>query len=379
MRAAGLVLAAAAALVAAAAGAHVDAKRALASSLIRRANGHKERSLREVLDDHAGAGPRAAEEPPVRPASERKAAGKKAREPEVVMEGVSRPARPPRGAPPERPSTLSELFAWAIASTTRSANASRIVVPPSARASGADTDTVRAPAAANRAAAVDRAAAPEPVHVTMGGVEDDANLLQRSVYALARGPPSARAAALLQLEELCHSVDNGRDLAAAGGVPLVSRLLRAHAAGTRAAAAWALATCSQNNPGVQNATVVAGAVPVLSALAARDVDDLVRSRALFALNAILESSPGRLAFEAADDAVPALRRSLVDARDRRAARRALNLAELLAGRNLEFWKTLLEAWDVPPLIERLMREHRDMDVRESAARVIAALDGRVLT
>lgn len=145
----------------------------------------------------------------------------------------------------------------------------------------------------------------------------------------------------------------------------------------RAAAAWAVATCCQNNPPVQRAALQAGAVPTLARLAWRDVLT-VRARALFALNAVLGMEEARLAFESLPFATQVVTAALHDGRDFRATRRALNLVELLVRRNLDAWKTQLEAWDVPSLVERLMREHSDIDVRESAARIIAALDGRII-
>lgn len=200
-------------------------------------------------------------------------------------------------------------------------------------------------------------------------------LLYQSINALQTNSPSRASAALRTVEELCHSIHNGRALEQSGGFrPILSALSSRHRP-VRAAAAWAIATCCQNNPSVQRAALHAGAVPTLARLAWQDVLT-VRARALFALNAILGMEEARIAFENLPFATQVLTTSLRDNRDYRAVRRALNLVELLVCRNLDAWKTQLEAWDVPTLVEKLMREHSDIDVRESAARIIAALDGK---
>lgn len=129
---------------------------------------------------------------------------------------------------------------------------------------------------------------------------------------------------------------------------------------------------------MQTAALALQAVPTLADLAVHDTGEGVRARALFALKALVELEDARVAFEELPFAVEVVRMGLVDDGDVRATRRALNLAELLVQRNLDAWKTQLEAWDVPLLVERLMRSHPDSDVRESAARTIATLDGRTI-
>lgn len=88
-----------------------------------------------------------------------------------------------------------------------------------------------------------------------------------------------------------------------------------------------------------------GAVPVLMNLAAADVPQ-VCSRALLALNALVELNAARVLFEdvVSKSGMEALRRPLVDQSDPRATRRALNLAHALVSRNLDSWKSYLEAW-----------------------------------
>jgi hypothetical protein len=179
-------------------------------------------------------------------------------------------------------------------------------------------------------------------------------------------PPSTR--------QLCHGTEEASDLRAAGGLRVVVGDLSAGAAEVRASAALALSSCAQNNPAVQENALSLGAVPVLMALAARD-EPAVCSRALLALNALVELNAARALFEdvASRSGIEALRRPLVEGGNARATRRALNLAELLAARNLDAWKTYIEAWDLSPVIEALLY-HRDADVREASARLIAVLE-----
>ena len=105
----------------------------------------------------------------------------------------------------------------------------------------------------------------------------------------------------------------------------------------------------------------------------------VRGKALFGLNALLEMEEARVEFEGLNMAVHVVRVGLEDREDVRAIRRALNLAELLVQKNLDSWKTQFEAWDIMVIVERLMRTHEDFDVRESAARMIAVMDGKSIS
>ncbi|CDF39833.1 unnamed protein product [Chondrus crispus] len=218
----------------------------------------------------------------------------------------------------------------------------------------------------------------DDMEILSSASESEYDIIRRNVHVVDAAGMSAskKVRALLMLEELCHSIDNGRDLQVSGGIKPLLRALQSRHDKVRASAAWALATCCQNNPPVQNASLALDAVPILSNLAAHDASSGVRSRALFALNAMLELESARAAFEELPYAIDAVRNALVDTSDFRATRRALNLTELLVQKNLDSWKTQLEAWDIPILVERLMRSHPDIDVRESAARTIAALDGR---
>lgn len=207
--------------------------------------------------------------------------------------------------------------------------------------------------------------------------EIEVHLLRQSIAALNTTSASEATAALRVLQELCHSIHNGRALETSGGIERVLDVLGSRHRRVRAAALWAVATCCQNNPPVQKAALRNGAVQTLAKIAWKDVLT-VRARALFALNALLGMEEARETFENLPYATHVVIAALRDGRDFRATRRALNLVELLVGRNLDAWKTQLEAWDVPAIIERLMREHTDVDVRESAARIIAALDGKIV-
>lgn len=425
-----------------------DSKRVLASRLIRSADKHKERSLRDVLGE-SDRSFQSASRSGNRDEERRKARAERAARDRVFESGGSiRKARESEAktstedesaekeqVEDERHGirTMSELFQWAINNTVRgSSYGGLFTIGERDDTPAADSDgSVR-----ERAVEVDlpqddkvireneklsavrqqgkfsgrRALPPGTARATRdsvrnargrgatGGVnggaksinvDDDLELLtsaseseydimRRNVHVLDNEGMSAnkKVRALLMLEELCHSIDNGRDLQISGGISPLLRALNSRHDKVRASAAWALATCCQNNPPVQNASLELNAVPKLSKLAAHDVNANVRSRALFALNAMLELESARIAFEELPHAIDAVRNALVDSSDFRATRRALNLAELLVQKNLDAWKTQLEAWDVPILIERLMRTHPDIDVRESAARTIAALDGR---
>lgn len=125
---------------------------------------------------------------------------------------------------------------------------------------------------------------------------------------------------------------------------------------------------------MQENAVALGAVPVLLRLAAGD-EPSVCSRALLALNALVELNAARQLLEdvVSSAGIEALRRPLVEQTNMRATRRALNLVELLAARNLDAWKTYIEAWDLSPVIESLLF-HENADIRESAARLVTVLE-----
>lgn len=355
----------------------VDSRREVASRLLRTAASHKERSLRDVLIER-----------------------------DAAREARPAPPPPPASPPREEPSirTMSQLFAWAINTTVytatvessggasagvdgRAPGSVRIEVGPrEVRADATVAGEQRAlPGSSRRKSGRPRrargvASDAADLELLNSATESEFDVLRRHVHTL-RGEraPGVTVHALQVVEELCHSIDNGRDLQVSGGLaPLLGALDSRHDA-VRASAAWALATCCQNNPPVQNASLALGAVPRLARLAVRDGSAAVRSKALFALNALLELESARVAFEELPFAVHVVRKALLDPSDHRATRRALNLTELLVQKNLDAWKTQLEAWDVPVLIERIMRSHPDNDVRESAARTIAALDGRVVS
>lgn len=389
-----------------------DERRAVASRLIRSANRNKERSLRDVLGESRQRDDAVRMRKSVDGVDGASSAEGVVRdemregEEEVEMEDESTARN--SGA---NLNSMSELFAWAINSTVYGATANytdllfspvdhdsrpapeqghqdmdveeREVLRAAAKAATVRVQRALPSVASSHASSKDSSFIPPPraERQKFGFVHDtEFDLMRRNVDALdsKRVSVTSRVNALLMLEELCHSIDNGRDLQISGGIePIIRAMSNSHDT-VRASAAWALATCCQNNPPVQNASVALDAVPILARLAAQDVSSTVRSRALFALNAMLEHEPARLSFEELSSAVQVVRRALVDQSDFRATRRALNLAELLVRRNLDSWKTTLESWDIPPVVDRLMRTHRDIDVRESAARVIAALDGRNL-
>lgn len=354
-----------------------EEKRALASRLLRNADVHKRSSLRDVLEENAIPSP-----------------GKP--KPESVK--VSKPPEQPEQRQPASFRSVSQLFAWAI-TNTGSLRRENKTIPlsitlsstsrtprPSAHSSvesnqrpkelpSRPSRTMKPPESEHSSKSIHPSSSSHIFQYT----EFDVLLQNVNVLKTPTSRVSHITSALLRLEELCHSTDNGRDLQSSGGIePLVNALNTPNHL-IRANAAWALATCCQNNPPVQNASLQLDAVPTLARLASTDEEPVVRAKALFALNSILELEEARVVFEQLPSSIHTLKRSLNEKEDVRATRRALNLAELLLTKNLDAWKTMLEAWDVPYMVERLMREHHDLDVRESAARTIAALDGKQIS
>lgn len=394
-----------------------DEKRALASRLIRSANKHKDRSLRDVL--------RETDAPTPKFTSRRDEQRLKMRVERVAKERFSR-SKPQQNSFVDEDGTrerseeddvragvhtMSQLFAWAINNTVKSVAFSYSTKLPEQpirddihqtrqtenddnadqtqkrkmellsqkRALPTGTERTRGGRARRKRMTANLGISRDDFDLLKSATESEFDIIKRNVRILDMdkdGNPKQRVKALLMLEELCHSIDNGRDLQISGGIKPVLNALHSHHENVRASAAWALATCCQNNPPVQNASLALGAVPMLSHLAADDQSSTVRAKALFALNAMLELEDARTTFEELPGAINVLKNALVDSSDFRATRRALNLTELLVQRNLDAWKTQLEAYDVPVVIELLMRSHPDRDVRESAARTIAALDGR---
>lgn len=405
-----------------------DAKRKLAQELISKADAHKEHSMRDVLRERtvSSAGMKSARKRSSTFAKHSARVGKDEHKPVQTKHekplnnennivhnkartranheatGSSRRQEMSRefDSPDEYAlRTWAEMFHWAINTTVVHAETSALLSgsPLTVRAkkndSGYQASQTRAEfrsiAARSFSQPVGAVYSPKEnkylqrvdgalYHSYMHATDAEADVMLRALDVIRQSSQNnvrGLVRALLILEELCHGIDNGRDLHAAGGLETVVKLMSAEHAEVRASAAWTLGTCAQNNPTVQNASVNLGAVPVLVYMAADDVDVSVCSRALLALNALLVLSPARSTFEEHPQGIEALRRPLVEFSDVRATRRALNLAELLVCRNLELWKTQLEAWDLGPVIERLMRHHSDSDVRESAARLINALDG----
>lgn len=374
---------------------HQDEKRELASKLIRSANRNKEQSLQDVLGE--------TDAPTLSSSGRRDTQRKRMRAEQAARDRLNEePADTNRlteedvveEAEEEGIHTMSQLFAWAINNTvTGAAFSYSTKIPKDAqRLSQTQSNTQRkALPSGDQRLRTERTsrrrqktssdsahASREDFELLNSAAENEFDIIRRNVHVIQTKAqsPKETSRALLMLEELCHSIDNGRDLQISGGIRPVLNALESNHEVVRASAAWAIATCCQNNPPVQNASLNLGAVPLLSRLAAQDESTMVRARALFALNALLELEEARGKFEELPNAIDVLRNALLDRSDKRMTRRALNLTELLVGKNLDMWKTQLEAYDVPNLVEIIMRSHPDTDVRESAARTIAALDGK---
>jgi hypothetical protein len=345
----------------------------LAVDLVERADGHKDRALREAKRDIRREARRESGGD-ARPVPNRRQNRRRNRvpKPAVAAAVVATPVSTRRNYyHPDRNETIivehewSETYAWAsnatvtyAETTTHSGNLSLVVVAPPQ-------------------VAVMRSLTTSSPYSAAMQLHEDAGVMLRALRNLASAttPSAARIRSLLVLEELCHDMADADELHRVGGLHAVIAAMNDDLDHVRASAAWALSTCTQNNPTMQNASVELGVLPVLLHLAAEDTVD-VCSRALLALNALLELNEARAMFEEMADAIEVLRRPLVELHENpRATRRALNLAELLVERNLFVWKAQLERLDLPRVVERLMRDHHDFDVRVSAARLTLALDG----
>ena len=388
-----------------------DIKRILARRVIRKADVAKERSLQDVLKELKRQELYTKEEKKREHRDSRKWSERKKEKDEG--RGVERMREKRKGEPVLR--TWSEMFAWAINSTvgrdgSDSKNHSRILYTasearieqrPSTISQHLSTKKGEArgvkalPASTLRVLkdAKERKTAKKQItgHRTNSfqnsfrssfeATESPLDVMIRAVKTINREQSAVnqRVNALLLLEDMCHSIDNGYDLTLryVGGVSTIVHALSDENEQIRATASWALATCAMNNGPVQNVSTSLGAVRTLVHLAGEDDNAVVRSRALLALNAVLEDEHAQAEFQKISTAVDVVRKALDDNTDVRAVRRALNLGELLVRADLSLWKTEFEAWDIPIRVERMLT-HRDVDIRESAARFISAMDGGIL-
>lgn len=140
----------------------------------------------------------------------------------------------------------------------------------------------------------------------------------------------------------------------------------------QSAALWAVATCTQNNPVVQEQFILLGLVPRLVRLAERNAEANVRAKCLFALAALLDSPKGRTEFRTDIDRNTAvLRASLDDLSNHRAIRRALSIASILIREDPSLWAQPLDRSGFLQAAQELLDSHENYDVRESAATYIA--------
>ena len=176
--------------------------------------------------------------------------------------------------------------------------------------------------------------------------------------------------ALEVIEDLCYSGDNGRQLAASGGVQHLLRLA-VHEA-TSLLSIKALATCAQNNPAVFDTAADAGAVGVL--LGTLDKDHSIRAASLRALVAIGDSEN---AMEKMIEERERVIRAVLDSlrlsgpERRRCVVRALALVERCVHRDDE-WRQHFVSAGIAIEAEKEIKND-DVDIREGAARVLQLL------
>ena len=125
----------------------------------------------------------------------------------------------------------------------------------------------------------------------------------------------AREAALLELEDHAGDIDNAHDLMNLGGFEPVVALLASELPPLQAAAAWVVGTSVKNHRELQlHVMGLPTAVPSLLQLARSHADVSVRTKALYALSALLSNCEEAQAAFASSGGAPALLAVLARAR-----------------------------------------------------------------
>lgn len=206
--------------------------------------------------------------------------------------------------------------------------------------------------------------------------DDELKLITRATHLLqSHNTPSTLQPALILIDDLCASGDNGRQVAAAGGLSSLVRLLAHSDSQLAAASARALASCAQNNAPVFDKAVAVGAIHALVNAARRPH---VRPAALRALLSVgVSTAAAEPLWQARQDVVtvitdavaPATRE--VSGEERRGVVRALAIIELCVTKSNE-WRQLFQTAGVLDVGVDAMRSE-DVDVKEGAARVVQLL------
>lgn len=207
--------------------------------------------------------------------------------------------------------------------------------------------------------------------------DDELVVVTRAVHTLGQGGVDEKVLsdAVEMVDVLCASGDNGRQVAAAGGVTHLLRLAGEGGKGISVAAVKALASCAQNNPPVVERAVAEGAVAALVDAAKGGKDVPMMAAALRALVAVAENGDARTALAGMRVDIVLVVAAAVEMgeegrEEKRCVVRGFALAETVLLGDGE-WKQAFGE-EVQKSAERALRS-TDVDVREGAARVLALL------
>jgi hsp70-interacting protein len=233
--------------------------------------------------------------------------------------------------------------------------------------------------AAMRSAMVDLGRRMEDVTAALAAPLDDVEGGADEGGDEGRAALAERERLLDELLELVESIDAARDLARAGGLPMLLRLMAPAAPPSlRARAAEVAATCCQNNPEVQAAFVEGGALPALWALAgeggAGAAAAEVRLKGLLALSCMVRGDAAALDWFAAAGGAARLV-ELAARPEPRLQRKCLQVLAHVLGRAGGPAGARAAACAAAPLVSRLaeLLGSSDADLRAAALEVAAAL------
>lgn len=182
---------------------------------------------------------------------------------------------------------------------------------------------------------------------------------------------------LEDVELLCASGDNGRQMAAVGGVKVLVQLFAHAAVGVVSGAMRALASCAQNNPSVFKIAMQENAVDKLVDVAMESEGEIsLRAAALRALVAVMDGSEGAARLWERREDVAAIVREVVGwggwgMDERRCLIRGLALAEKCLTSN-RTWRDTFGEVKLSEAVE-IAIESTDANVREGVARVLQML------
>lgn len=202
--------------------------------------------------------------------------------------------------------------------------------------------------------------------------DDELAVVTRAAKALATGARGdAVRDAVATIEALCGSGDNGRQVAAAGGMGHLLRLAATAEEDVAVLAVKAVATCAQNNPPVMERAVAAGGVAKLLEKAGRGVVGM-RAAALRALVAVAENAEAQRELAEKRAEVARVLGEAVVMREGREEKRCVVRGFALAEAVLraEGWREVMA--EVGGVAKGCV-EDEDVDVREAAGRVLALL------